>query len=92
VSRLFTVRMWASVGVLILAAGTPYCAAALGWAATQDDKYIYVREDVAMGIVVSWVGVTVLAAAFVIWLTKRVLRRAFSGRAPAPSRASASPP
>ena len=66
--------MWSAVGALVLAAGTPYCSAALGWAATQDDKFIYVREDVAMGVIVSWIGCTILAIAFVVWMWKRLLR------------------
>ena len=67
--------MWSAVGALVLAAGTPYCSAALGWAATQDDKFIYVREDVAMGVIVSWIGCTILAIAFVVWMWKRLRRR-----------------
>ncbi len=67
--------MWSAVGALVLAAGTPYCSAALGWAATQDDKFIYVREDVAMGVIVSWIGCTILATAFVVWMWKRLRRR-----------------
>lgn len=66
--------MWSAVGALVLAAGTPYCSAALGWAATQDDKFIYVREDVAMGVIVSWIGCTILAIAFVVWMWKRLRR------------------
>jgi ABC-type multidrug transport system permease subunit len=69
------VRIWSAVGALVLAAGTPYCSAALGWAATQDENFIYVREDVAMGILVSWVGFTILALAFVVWAWKWVRRR-----------------
>jgi len=67
--------VWSAVGALVLAAGTPYCSAALGWAATQDDKFIYVREDVAMGVIVSWIGCTILAIAFVVWMWKRLRRR-----------------
>jgi len=66
--------VWSAVGALVLAAGTPYCSAALGWAATQDDKFIYVREDVAMGVIVSWIGCTILAIAFVVWMWKRLRR------------------
>jgi Na+/melibiose symporter-like transporter len=74
-AKVFSVRIWAAVGALILAAGTPYCSAALGWAATQDDHYIYVREDVAMGVIVSWIGCTILAIAFVVWAFQRLRRR-----------------
>jgi hypothetical protein len=69
------VRIWSAVGALVLAAGTPYCSAALGWAATQDDRFIYVREDVAMGILVSWVGCTILAVVLAVWAWKRLRRR-----------------
>ena len=53
-------RAWFSIGVLVLAAGMPYCSAALGWAATQDDYNIYIREDVAMGLIVAWLGWSIL--------------------------------
>ena len=66
--RFSSVRLWASVGVLVIAAGMPYCAAALGWAATQDETTITVRADVAVGVLVSWIGVTILAITGVFWM------------------------
>jgi hypothetical protein len=68
-----SVRLWASIGILVIAAGMPYCAAAVGWAATQDETTITVRADVAVGVLVSWVGCTILAitAAFWTWRTWR---------------------
>jgi Na+/melibiose symporter-like transporter len=72
---LNSVRMWASIGVLVLAAGMPYCSAALGWAATQDETSITVRVDVALGVLVSWIGWTILAIAGVLWGWKTFRRR-----------------
>ena len=66
--KLLNIRLWASIGVLVLAAGMPYCAAALGWAATQDETSISIRADVAMGVLVSWIGWTVLSIAGTLWL------------------------
>jgi len=71
-------RLWASIGVLAIAAGMPYCSAALTGAATQDDTSISVRADVALGVLVSWIGGTILVVVFLLWLWKRV-RRAASG-------------
>ena len=71
--RFSSVRLWASIGLLVIAAGMPYCAAALGWAATQDETTITVRADVAFGVLVSWIGCTILAISGVFW-TWRVLR------------------
>jgi hypothetical protein len=65
--RLRSIRLWASVGALVLAAGMPYCSAALGWAATQDETSITIRADVALGVLVSWIGSTMLALAGVAW-------------------------
>jgi hypothetical protein len=65
--RIRSVRLWASIGVLVLAAGMPYCAAAVGWAAIQDDTTITIRADVAFGVLVSWIGCTILAIAGVAW-------------------------
>ena len=31
-------------------------------------------EDVAMGVIVSWIGCTILAIAFVVWMWKRLRR------------------
>ena len=59
--RFWSVRLWASIGILVIAAGMPYCAAAVGWAATQDDTTITVRADVAAGVLASWIGCTILA-------------------------------
>jgi hypothetical protein len=56
-----SVRLWASIGLLVIAAGMPYCAAALGWAATQDETTITVRADVAFGVFLSWIGCVILA-------------------------------
>ena len=76
--RFSSVRLWASVGVLVIAAGMPYCAAALGWAATQDETTITVRADVAVGVLVSWIGVTILTitGAFWMWRSWRARREA----------------
>lgn len=65
--RLWSIRLWASIGALVLAAGMPYCAAAVGWAATQDETSITVRADVALGVLVSWVGTTILVIAGACW-------------------------
>jgi hypothetical protein len=65
--RLWSCRLWASIGVLVLAAGMPYCAAAIGWAATQDETTITVRADVAFGVLVSWIGATIAATAGTVW-------------------------
>ena len=65
--RIRSAQFWASLGVLVIAAGMPYCSAALGWAATQDETSITVRADVAFGVVVSWIGCTILALAGVSW-------------------------
>ena len=54
--HFWSVRLWASIGILVIAAGMPYCAAALGWAATQDETTITVRADVAFGVFLSWIG------------------------------------
>jgi hypothetical protein len=64
---LRSIRLWASIGVLVLAAGMPYCSAAVGWAATQDETTITVRADVAFGVLVSWIGWTILAIAGAVW-------------------------
>jgi hypothetical protein len=71
--RFSSIRLWASIGLLVIAAGMPYCAAALGWAATQDATTITVRADVAVGVLVSWIGCAILAITGVFW-TWRVLR------------------
>jgi hypothetical protein len=73
--RLWSVRLWASAGLLVLAAGMPYCSAAMGWAATQDETTITVRADVALGVLVSWVGWTILAITGAVWM-----RRSWRGR------------
>jgi hypothetical protein len=65
--RLGSCRVWSSVGVLALAAGMPYCAAAIGWAATQDETTITVRTDVALGVLVSWIGAAIAAIAVTVW-------------------------
>jgi len=57
----------ASIGALVVAAGMPYCAAAVGWAATQDETSITVRADVAAGVVISWIGWLILAIAGAAW-------------------------
>ena len=65
--RFRSVRFWASIGLLVIAAGMPYCAAALGWAATQDETTITVRADVAVGVLISWIGCTILAISGAFW-------------------------
>jgi len=62
-----SVRLWASIGALIVAAGMPYCSAAVGWAAIQDETTITIRADVAFGVLVSWIGWTILAIAAAVW-------------------------
>jgi hypothetical protein len=66
-------RLWTSIGLLAIAAGLPYCAAALGWAATRDETTITIRADVAFGVFVSWIGCVILAitGALWAWLTLR---------------------
>jgi hypothetical protein len=65
--RLRSIRLWASIGVLVLAAGMPYCSAAMGWAATQDETTITVRADVAFGVLVAWIGSTILTITGAVW-------------------------
>ncbi|MDQ2913382.1 MAG: hypothetical protein M3T56_09015 [Chloroflexota bacterium] len=65
--RLGSIRLWATIGALAIAAGMPYCAAAVGWAATQDDTTITVRADVAIGVLVSWIGSTILTIVGAVW-------------------------
>jgi hypothetical protein len=79
--RIGSIRLWASVGALLLAAGMPYCSAALGWAATQDETSITVRADVAAGVLVSWVGSATLAIAGVLWTWRAWRRRRETVRA-----------
>jgi hypothetical protein len=67
-------QLWTSIGVLVIGAGMPYCAAALGWAATQDETTITVRSDVAIGVLVSWIGCTILAITGGIRVLTRVRR------------------
>ena len=76
--RFSSVRLWTSIGILVIAAGMPYCAAAVGWAATQDETTIEVRADVALGVLVSWFGCAILAitGAFWTWRTLRSRREA----------------
>jgi hypothetical protein len=72
---VFSSRVWSSIGVLALAAAMPYCAAALGWAATQDDTTISIRADVAMGVVVSWIGWTILTIVMLLGFLRGLRRR-----------------
>ncbi len=65
--RFLSVRLWSSIGILVIAAGMPYCAAALGWAVTQDETTISVRADVAVGVLVSWIGCAILAITGAFW-------------------------
>ena len=69
---LRTLRVWASVGVLLLAAGMPYCAAAIGCCVTQDETSISIRADVAAGVLVASVGWTILMVVAVIWIAQRL--------------------
>jgi len=64
---LWSIRLWASIGLLVLAAGMPYCSAAVGWAATQDETTVTIRADVAIGVLVSWIGWTILAISGAVW-------------------------
>ncbi len=76
--RVGSIQLWASIGALVVAAGMPYCAAAVGWAATQDETTITVRADIAFGVLLSWIGWTILAiaSAFWTWRSWRARRRA----------------
>jgi hypothetical protein len=65
--HIWSIRFWASIGALVLAAGMPYCAAAVGWAATQDETSITVRADVAVGVFASWIGSMILMIAGALW-------------------------
>jgi hypothetical protein len=65
--RFRSIRLWASIGVLVFAAGMPYCSAAVGWAATQDETTITIRADVAFGVLVWWIGSTILAITGAVW-------------------------
>ena len=79
--RFPSARFWASVGLLIIAAGMPYCAAAVGWAATQDETTITVRADVAAGVVLSWIGCAILAISGVVWSWRALRSRREAVRA-----------
>lgn len=79
--RLWSIRLWASIGVLVLAAGMPYCSAAVGWAATQDATSITVRADVAFGVLVAWIGWTILATAGALWTWRSWRARRVAARA-----------
>jgi hypothetical protein len=79
--RLWSIRLWASIGVLVLAAGMPYCAAAVGWAAIQDETSVTIRADVAFGVLVSWIGWTILAIAGAVWSWRSWLGRREAARA-----------
>ena len=74
--RLLGIRLWASIGVLAIAAGMPYCSAALAGAAIQDDTSISLRADIAVGVLATWIGGTILAIVFVFWLWRRFRRAA----------------
>ena len=68
--RIWSIRFWASIGALVFAAGMPYCAAAVGWAATQDETSITVRADVAAGVIASWIGSAILMFAGTAWTVR----------------------
>ena len=68
--RFLSLRLWASIGGLVLATGMPYCAAAVGWAATQDETSITVRADVAVGVFASWIGSAILMVAGTAWTVR----------------------
>ena len=53
----------------------------LVYAATQDDTSISVRADIAVGVLVSWIGGTILAIVFLCWLWKRLRRGRRAARA-----------
>jgi len=78
--RVLGIRLWASIGVLAIAAGLPYCSAALAGAATQDDTSISVRADIAAGVLATWIGGTILAIVFLFWLWRRFRRSAATRR------------
>jgi hypothetical protein len=68
-------RTWTSIGLLLMAAGLPYCAAALSWGVTTDETSISVRADIAFGVALALLGVAVLAAVLALWAVRRALRR-----------------
>jgi len=68
--RIWSIRFWASVGALVVAAGMPYCAAAVGWAATQDETSITVRADVAAGVFAWWIGSAILMVVGTAWTVR----------------------
>jgi len=65
--RIRSIRFWTSIGLLALAAGMPYCSAAVGWAATQDETTVTIRADVAVGVLVSWIGWAIVAISGAVW-------------------------
>jgi hypothetical protein len=75
VRRILRVRLWASIGALLLAAGLPYFSAALGWAATQDETSITMRADIAVGIAIAMIGSTILVIALAVWAWTSLRRR-----------------
>jgi len=66
-------RTWMSIGLLLMAAGLPYCAAAFSWGVTSDDTTISIRADIAFGVLLAMLGGVVLAVVVVVWAVRRML-------------------
>ncbi len=62
---LFSLRTWGAVGLLLLAAGAPYCAAAYV-AASQPS--VATRADIEIGVLLAVMGWSVLSAVVILWL------------------------
>lgn len=65
--RILGVRPWAVTGALLVAFAMPYLSAALRWAVQQDDATLYIRADVAAGLVAGCVGAAVLIVSLAAW-------------------------
>ncbi len=68
---LFSLKTWGAIGLLLLAAGAPYCAAAYA-AASQPS--VATRADIEIGVLLAVMGWSVLSAVVILWLW-RYLRR-----------------
>jgi hypothetical protein len=83
------IRTWTSIGLLLMAAGLPYCAAALSWGVTSDDDSISLRADIAFGVLLALIGAALLAVVMLVWgirRLRRARRESSSGQTPARSR------
>ena len=87
--RFASIGVWTRAGALLIAAAMPYCSAALGWAATQDAAHIYVRADIAVGILIATLGVIILIGCLGAWVVERIRLRGRRARASLSVRARA---